>query len=56
MGKIDAQRRAEVFYQLMEAEDSRLNQLQSILGGSAYNKDNYNGEQFVASADLSDAV
>ena len=56
MGKIDAKRRAEVFYQLMEAEDSRLNQLQSILGGSAYNKDNYNGEQFVASADLSDAV
>ena len=56
MGKIDAKRRAEVFYQLMEAEDSRLNQLQSLLGGSAYNKDNYNGEQFVASADLSDAV
>ena len=56
MGKIDAKRRAEVFYQLMEAEDSRLNQLQSLLGGSAYNKDNYNDEQFVASADLSDAV
>ena len=56
MGKIDAKRRAEVFYQLMEAEDSRLNQLQSLLGGSAYNKDNYNDEQFMASADLSDAV
>ena len=56
MGKIDAKRRAEVFYQLMEAEDSRLNQLQSLLGGSAYNKENYNDEQFVASADLSDAV
>lgn len=56
MGKIDAKRRAEVFYQLMEAEDSRLNQLQSLLGGSAYHKENYNDEQFVASADLSDAV
>ena len=56
MGKIDAKRRAEVFYQLMEAEDSRLNQLQSLLGGSAYSKDNYNDEQFMASADLSDAV
>lgn len=56
MGKIDAKRRAEVFYQLMEAEDSRLNQLQSVLGGSAYNKDSYDGEQFMASADLSDAV
>ena len=56
MGKIDAKRRAEVFYQLMEAEDSRLNQLQSLLGGSAYNKNNYNDEQFMASADLSDAV
>lgn len=56
MGKLDAKRRAEVFYQLMEAEDSRLNQLQSILGGSAYNKSNYNDEQFVASTDLSDAV
>lgn len=56
MGKIDAKRRAEVFYQLMEAEDSRLNQLQSLLGGSDYHKENYNDEQFVASADLSDAV
>lgn len=56
MEKIDAKRRAEVFYQLMEAEDSRLNQLQSLLGGSAYHKENYNDEQFVASADLSDAV
>ena len=56
MGKIDAKRRAEVFYQLMEAEDSRLNQLQSLLGGSAYHKENYNDEQFMASADLSDAV
>lgn len=56
MGKIDAKRRAEVFYQLMEAEDSRLNQLQSLLGGSAYHKEDYNDEQFVASADLSDAV
>ena len=56
MGKIDAKRRAEVFYQLMEAEDSRLNQLQSLLGGSDYHKEDYNDEQFVASADLSDAV
>lgn len=56
MGKIDAKRRAEVFYQLMEAEDSRLNQLQSLLGGSAYHKENYKDEQFMASADLSDAV
>lgn len=56
MGKIDAKRQAEVFYQLMEAEDSRLNQLQTILGGSAYNKDSYDGEQFMASADLSDAI
>ena len=56
MGKIDAKRRAEVFYQLMEAEDSRLNQLQSLLGGADYHKENYNDEQFVASADLSDAV
>lgn len=56
MGKIDAKRRAEIFYQLMEAEDSRLNQLQSLLGGSDYHKENYNDEQFVASADLSDAV
>lgn len=56
MGKIDAKRRAEVFYQLMEAENSRLDQLQMQLGGSGYNKGDYDDEQFTESAQLSDAV
>lgn len=56
MGKIDAKRRAEVFYQLMEADNSRLEQLQMAVGGSGYNKGDYDDEQFTESSQLSDAV
>lgn len=56
MGKIDASRRAAVFYQLAGSDDSLLNRLQEKLSGTGYKKGDYNNEDFVTKTELLEAV
>lgn len=56
MSRIDARRRAEIFYQLSEIDNNRLTRLQNACFGQGYNEESYNDKQFVENTNVSDAI
>ncbi len=56
MSRIDARRRAEIFYLLSQVEDHELMKLKNRCSGDGYVSEDYDKEQFVDDVDVSDAV
>lgn len=56
MGKIDAQRRIEIFTVLSQEDNNLLEQLQNLCSGSGYVEEDYDNKQFVVNVDVMDAI
>ncbi|MDE5587906.1 MAG: hypothetical protein K2J60_02030 [Acetatifactor sp.] len=56
MSRIDARRRAEIFYQLSEIDNNQLTNLQNSCSGRGYNAESYDDKQFVENTNVTDAI
>lgn len=56
MSRIDSRRRAEIFSQLSQIEEHKLEDLQKMSSGEYYDGEDYSNEQFVEDMNVSDAI